>query len=137
MGSADHDRNTIQARVIRIVAEALNVEAADVRPHSSLQDDLGAESIDFLDILFRIETAFGIKIPEDEMWKGSIGSTDSASMAEAVRQLRERMPEFRWDRLPAHLTREDLPRLITIQTIVDYLERRAPELGSVERASGQ
>lgn len=58
------------ARVVAIVAEALDVTPERVRLDSSLIDDLGAESIDFLDILFRVETAFGIKIPEDEMWKG-------------------------------------------------------------------
>ena len=40
----------------------------------------GAESIDFLDILFRVEAAFGIKIAEADMWKGSIGGTDPESI---------------------------------------------------------
>jgi acyl carrier protein len=122
------DRESLESRVIRIVSEALDVNAARVTPHASLMDDLGAESIDFLDILFRIETAFGIKVPEDEMWKGSVDGTDPEAIAAGVQKLRERMPDFRWDRLPARLRREDLPRLITVQTIVDYLVRRQGDL---------
>ncbi len=117
-------RNHLEARVVQIVAEALAVDPARVQPHSSLLDDLGAESIDFLDILFRIESAFGIKVPEDAMWKGSIDPSDPTSIEAGVRRLKERMPNFRWDRLPDRLTRTDLARLITVQTIVDYLERR-------------
>jgi acyl carrier protein len=124
------DREVLQARVVAIVAEALDVEPSTVKPYSSLIDDLGAESIDFLDVVFRLETAFSIRIPEDEIWKGSLGSLDpddSAGMMDAIARLRERMPEFRWDRLPAQLTRQDLPRLITIQTIVDYLYTHLPD----------
>jgi acyl carrier protein len=124
------DREALQARVVAIVAEALDVESSTVKPYSSLIDDLGAESIDFLDVVFRLETAFSIRIPEDEIWKGSLGSldpNDPAGMMDAIARLRERMPEFRWDRLPAQLTRQDLPRLITIQTIVDYLYTHLPD----------
>jgi|WetSurMetagenome_2_1015567.scaffolds.fasta_scaffold622733_1 acyl carrier protein len=113
----------LRRRVITIVAEALDVPADQVRMHSSLIDDLGAESIDFLDIQFRIETAFAIVISEAELWAGSASGTDQASIDRAVDSLRARMPDFRWDRLPSRLARQDLPRLITPQTIVDYLER--------------
>ena len=78
----------VRERVVAIVSEALDVKRDRVQMQSSLIVDLGAESIDFLDILFRLENAFGIKIPEDDVWKGKA--------AEAV----------------------------TVQTIVDYLERR-------------
>jgi acyl carrier protein len=119
--------DTVEARVIRIVASALGVDEHDVRRHSSLIDDLGAESIDFLDLVFRLETEFGIKIAEDDIWRGAIDEAaagDAAALARAIAPLRQRMPEFRWDRLPSTLGREDLPRLITVNTILDYLQRR-------------
>lgn len=119
--------NELETRVVQIVAEALDRPLAEVKPHSSLLDDLGAESIDFLDIMFRIETAFGIKISEQDMWKGSIGGSDPDSIQAGVETLRRRMPEFQWDRLPPRLTRNDLPRLITVRTIIDYLEDRRNE----------
>lgn len=129
-GGGDHlheARTDIEARVIEIVASALSVDATIVKRHSSLTDDLGAESIDFLDLVFRLESAFGIKIPEQDLWRGSIDQAvidDPEALARAVESLKERMPEFRWDKLPAQLTRQDLARLITVGTVVDYLETR-------------
>jgi acyl carrier protein len=121
------DQPVIESRTKAIVAEALDVPLAKVHNHSALIDDLGAESIDFLDIVFRLERAFGIHIDEQDVWKGSIGR-DSTDIEAGVRRLKERMPEFRWDRFPDRITRDDLPRLITVQTILDYLDTRRAEL---------
>ena len=118
------ERQALLDSVVPIVADALAVPVDRVQPYSSLIDDLGAESIDFLDILFRLEAAFSIEIPEEDLWRGSFEGADAAAIEAGVQRLRARMPEFRWDRLPASIGREDLPRLITVQTIVDYLERR-------------
>lgn len=135
------DRTRIQETVVGIVADALDRKAGEVRPDSSLVDDLGAESIDFLDIVFRLEGAFDLKIPEEEIWRGSadLASAGPEEMAAGLARLRERMPGFRWDRFPANPGKRDLARLITVTTIVDYLERRlggtpaeppAPESGA-------
>ena len=118
------EATALRQRVTAIVAEALDVPLDRVTAHASLIDDLGAESIDFLDILFRIETACGMKIREDEMWEGSIDRTDQASIDASLERLRARRHEFRWDRLPPRPTEQDLPRLITVETIIEYLQRR-------------
>jgi len=114
----------IGRRVKAIVAAALDVPLDTVHAHASLIADLNAESIDFLDILFRLEEEFDIKIPEEEIWRGSIDATDDSSIAAGIAQLRARLPEFPWHRLPDPITRGDLPMLITVQTIVDYIGRR-------------
>lgn len=114
----------LEQRVVAIVADALDVDRTKVRPSASLVDDLGAESIDFLDIVFRLETAFDIKIPENDMWKGSIDPRTQESIDIGIQALKKRMPDFDWRTLPERITRNDLPRLITVQTIVDYLEGR-------------
>ena len=62
----------ISARVAEVLVEALNVEEDEIRPAATLQGDLGAESIDFLDIVFRLEREFGIKIPRGELFPDSI-----------------------------------------------------------------
>ena len=113
----------LEPRVKQIVASALDVPLADVRNHSSLINDLGAESIDLIDIVLRLEYAFGIEIPED-IWTGSIDSADEAAIADGVARLRASMPDFRWDSLPEKITRAHLPALITVQTILDYMQRR-------------
>ena len=119
-------RSEIEARVFSIVADALDQPVEQVTFDSSLVDDLGAESIDFLDIVFRLESAFGLKIPEEEIWEGSFDGVgdDPDAIAERLAQLKARRPGFRWDRVPARASRTDLPRLITVGTIVEYVERR-------------
>ena len=118
----------LQDRVITLVAETLSVDRSTVQPHSSLIDDLGAESIDFLDLVFRIEAAFNIKIRENEIWKGTMTAEEAESdegRMQAVARLRARVPDFNWASFPARPRREDLARLITVHTIVDYLERQS------------
>ena len=118
-------RQEIEDRVRRIVAEALDRPADQIRMDSSLIDDLGAESIDFLDLVFRLESTFQIKIDEEQIWSGSLGlaRASDAELQSGIRKLRDEMPDFRWDRFSDGVTRQDLPRLITVRTIVDFLAR--------------
>ena len=50
----------IYQKVSATLIEALNVDEDEIKPTATLQGDLGAESIDFLDIVFRLERAFGV-----------------------------------------------------------------------------
>ena len=59
--------NQMDARVTKVLVEALGVEEHDIKPCEALQRDLGAESIDYLDIIFRLEREFMIKIPRGEL----------------------------------------------------------------------
>jgi acyl carrier protein len=61
----------IYGKVARVLVESLNVDEGDVTPRAALQGDLGAESIDFLDIVFRLEREFGIRIPRGELFPES------------------------------------------------------------------
>src|SRR5687768_1256109 len=60
-------RDEIYSKVQGVLVDALGVDEDQVKPAARLRQDLGAESIDFLDIVFRLEKAFGIKIPRGEM----------------------------------------------------------------------
>jgi acyl carrier protein len=62
----------ILERLTRVLVNALCVGEDDVRPAATLQGDLGAESIDFLDIVFRHEREFGINNPRGELFPDSI-----------------------------------------------------------------
>ena len=66
----------VNERVVRVLVESLNVDEAEATPGATLQGDLGAESIDFLDIVFRLEREFGIKIPRGELFPESIFQGD-------------------------------------------------------------
>src|SRR5215831_16347348 len=88
----------ISARVAKVLVEALNVEEDEIRPTATLQGDLGAESIDFLDIVFRLEREFGIKIPRGELFPDSIFQGDPEFVQngrvteKGLPELRARMP---------------------------------------------
>ena len=128
-------RAELRRQVAAMVADALDRDAADVSPYASLIDDLGAESIDFLDLQFRVESAFGLKFTDDELWRGSFDLADPRWVEggrltpEAVEQVRLRQPGYAWERFATGNAIADLPRLLTVETIVDQLERRLAATG--------
>src|SRR6266536_1717105 len=88
----------IYQKVSATLIEALNVDEDEIKPAATLQGDLGAESIDFLDIVFRLEREFGIKIPRGELFPESIFQGDPEFVqdgkvtARGIDELRSRMP---------------------------------------------
>jgi acyl carrier protein len=118
----------IYTKVSATLVEALNVEEEEINPKSTLQGDLGAESIDFLDIVFRLEREFGIKIPRNELFPESIFQGDPEFVqegkvtAKGLLELREKMPfadlsEFEKD---PQLSR--LSDLFTVDMITRYIQ---------------
>src|SRR5258708_5867536 len=91
-------QDEIYTKVSATLVEALNVDEEEIKPTSTLQGDLGAESIDFLDIVFRLEREFGIKIPRGELFPESIFQGDPDFVAngrvteKGLEELRTRMP---------------------------------------------
>src|SRR5690348_1765161 len=88
----------IYGKVSKVLAESLNVDEDEIKPDATLQGDLGAESIDFLDIVFRLEREFGIKIPRGELFPESIFQGDPEFVQngkvtdKGLAELRSRMP---------------------------------------------
>src|SRR5271170_6294142 len=88
----------IYTKVSATLVEALNVDEDEIKPTSTLQGDLGAESIDFLDIVFRLEREFGIKIPRGELFPESIFQGDPEFVengkvtSKGLNELRTKMP---------------------------------------------
>src|SRR5260370_28331618 len=118
----------IYSKVSATLVEALNVEEDDVKPSSTLQGDLGAESIDFLDIVFRLEREFGIKIPRGELFPESIFQGDHELVQngrvteKGLTELRSRMPfadlqQFEKDPEVSHLS-----DLFTVDLITRYIQ---------------
>ena len=65
-------RDEIYTKVRGVLVEALGVDEEEVTPDATLSGDLGAESIDYLDISFRVEKEFAIKIPKGELFPDNI-----------------------------------------------------------------
>src|SRR6266853_3303198 len=88
----------IYTKVSATLVEALNVDEEEIQPTSTLQGDLGAESIDFLDIVFRLEREFAIKIPRGELFPEAIFQGDPEFVQDGkvtdkgLAELRARMP---------------------------------------------
>ena len=91
-------REEIYAKVSETLVEALNVDEDQINPQATLVGDLGAESIDFLDIVFRLEREFGIKIPRGELFPESIFQGDPEFVqdgkitSKGMVELRTKMP---------------------------------------------
>ncbi len=90
-------QDEVFAKVKEVLTGALAVDDEEVTPTASLKDDLGAESIDFLDIQFQLEKTFGIKVPKDELNPQNIFSnpelvTNGKVTEKGLAELKARMP---------------------------------------------
>jgi acyl carrier protein len=112
------------------LVEALGVEPEEVTPAASLPRDLRAESIDFLDIVVRLERAFGLKIPHDELFPESIFQGDPTFVqggrvtAAGLAELRLRLPHADLDAFALDPQARRVSDLFTVGMIVRYVEAR-------------
>jgi acyl carrier protein len=120
-------QDDIYTKVSDTLVEALNVEPEDIKPTSTLQGDLGAESIDFLDIVFRLEREFGIKIPRGELFPESIFQGDPEFVQngrvtdKGLQELRERMPFADLSGFEKNPEVSHLSELFTVDLIARYI----------------
>jgi acyl carrier protein len=116
--------------VAGVVAEALSVDEHEVAPTAALQRDLGAESIDLLDIVFRLERAFNIQIPRSELFPESIFQGDPAFVSDGLvtdagmAELRARMPYADLDEFDHDRRLAAVPNLFTVGLVTHYVARR-------------
>jgi acyl carrier protein len=123
------DTNEIFEKVKDCIAKALELEAEDIQMNSKLIADLGAESIDFLDIVFRLEKAFAIKIPRDDLFPEKVLTDaryvkDGRVTPEGVALLKSKLIKVDFSSFEKDPLVAKLPDLFTVQMIVNYVERR-------------
>ena len=117
----------IYTKVSATLVEALNVDEEDIKPTATLQGDLGAESIDFLDIVFRLEREFGIKIPRGELFPESIFQGDPELVQDGrvtekgLQELRAKMPFADLTKFEANPELSNLSDLFTVDLITRYI----------------
>ena len=80
----DATRDKILEQITEVLVDALGVDEDEVLPEATLMEDLGAESIDFLDIVFRLEKAFDIKIEREELFPVETLMNDPALVQDNV-----------------------------------------------------
>ena len=123
------DTNQISEKVRDCIAKALELEPDDIQIQSKLIADLGAESIDFLDIVFRLEKAFSIKIPRDDLFPEKVLTDaryvkDGRVTPEGLQLLKSKLVKVDFSSFEKDPLVAKLPDLVTVQMIVDYVERR-------------
>ena len=118
----------IYQKVSATLVEALNVEEDEIKPTATLQGDLGAESIDFLDIVFRLEREFGIKIPRNELFPESIFQGDPEFVQngkvtqKGLDELRQKMPFADLAKFEQNPELTAISDLFTVEMITKYIE---------------
>lgn len=116
--------------VRQTLTDALGADDDEVTPEATLIGDLGAESIDFLDIVFRLEKNFEIKIPRGELFPEGLASADSSFVQDGVvteeglANIRNTMPYADVDKLAADPKVENVQDLFTVNMIVRFLEAK-------------
>ena len=113
--------------------EALGVEVEDVTPEATIMDELGAESIDVLDMLFRVERKVGVKIKAADLaahLQGGIPDDEFGDEHEIVTprglaHLKTVMPQIDLAALAGRLEAKSVIKLFTVQNLADLVEQRA------------
>lgn len=125
MSSTDNIFDQVRNTLI----DALGVDDSEVTPDASLTRDLGAESIDFLDIVFRLEKAFDIKIPRGDLFPENV-LTDPDFVADGkvsdkgIDELRKRLPHADVDKFAENPNVQDIGDLFTVEMITHYIEQK-------------
>ena len=127
-------KDEVFSKVQTALVDALGVDEDEVTPEATLVGDLGAESIDFLDIVFRLEKAFDIKIPRGELFPEDILTNaqyvqNGKVTAEGLAQLKQRMPFADLTKFEANPAVQDFGNMLTVSDMCRYVETKVGATG--------
>jgi acyl carrier protein len=130
MPSQDEIFSKVQAALV----DALALDEDDVTPEATLQGDLGAESIDYLDIMFKLEKAFGIKIQREELFPEDIFKNaqyvqNGKVTHEGLTVLKARLPFIDLTKFEANPAIQTFGSMLTVQDMVRYVESKLAAVG--------
>lgn len=123
-------QDDIFQKVKATLVDALNRDDDEVTSASRLQADLGAESIDFLDIVFRLEKNFSIKIPRGELFPEDLASADAGLVkdglvtAEGLATLRKKVPHIDIDTFAKDPKVENIKDMFTVQMLCNFVKNK-------------
>lgn len=122
------DKEQVFKQVREVLIDALGVDEEEVVGQATLMGDMGAESIDFLDIVFRLEKAFGIKIPREELFPAETLMNNPELVSngkltpKGLAELKEKMPHTDLSAFQNDPDINKLADLFTVNSIVKYIE---------------
>ena len=123
-------RGEIEQKVQEVLVDALGVDEEEVTPGATLMGDLGAESIDFLDIVFRLEKGFDMKIPREELCPAESMMNDPEYVSggkltqKGLAELREKLPHTDLSEFEKDPDINKLADIFTVNAIVNYVESK-------------
>ncbi len=122
-------KEEVFGKVQEALMDALGVDDDEVTPEATMVGDLGAESIDFLDIVFRLEKAFEIEIPRSELFPEDILTNaeyvqDGKVTADGVAELKKRMPFADLTKFESNPVVQDFGNLLTVNDLCRYVESK-------------
>lgn len=126
---------SVYPKVREIIADVLVIDEDEISLNSRLITDLGAESIDFLDLVFQLEKEFKIKIPRGQLEKNARGDLAEDEFekggvltAQGLEALKSYLSEVPSDQFKANLKVNEIPMLFTVETfcklVVDAVEQQ-------------
>lgn len=117
----------ILTKVREVLVDALGVDDEEVTPQARLVADLNAESIDFLDIVFRLEKAFGVKIEQGEMFPEKILTDEKYVQGgkitdEGMAVLRQKLQHANLDSVDKDRRVEEISNVFTVEAVVRFIQ---------------
>lgn len=117
-------------KVKEALVDALGVDDDEVTEEATMVGDLGAESIDFLDIVFRLEKAFAINIPREDLFPDDILTNaqyivDGKLTEDGLKQLKSRMPFADFSRFEKNPMVQDFGNMLTVKDLCNYVSMKA------------
>jgi len=123
------NKDEVFVKVQSALVDALGVDDDEVTTDATLVGDLGAESIDFLDIVFRLEKAFNIEVPRSELFPEDILTSadyvqDGRVTDDGVEELKKRMPFADLSKFEQNPVVQDFGSLLTVSDMCRYVESK-------------
>jgi len=122
-------RDEIFEKVQETLVDALGVDDDEVTPDAVLTKDLGAESIDFLDIVFKLEQAFGFKIEQGELFPDNVAQDPEYVQGgkvtdKGIAALKEKLPHVDFSEFEKDPQVSKVGDIFTVNTVVNFVERK-------------
>ncbi len=123
------ERSEIFEKIQEILVDALAVDEDEVTPQATLIGDLGAESIDILDISFKLEQEFGFKIAQGELFPEGVTQDpeyvqNGKVTDKGLATLKERVPHFNFTQLEADPSVENVSKIFTVDALVTFCDQK-------------
>ena len=122
-------RDEVFEKVREVLVDALSVDEDEVTPEAVLTSDLGAESIDFLDKVFKLEQAFGFNIAQGELFPENVAQNpqfvkDGKVTPEGIAALKEKMPHADFAKFERDPQVTKVGEIFTVDAVVNFVERK-------------